>query len=92
MKIKIEHLDYTITVKDPKSYKGEKDFVAMVVPNDFYGCTLYIKRPVEKRHLSTLAHELMHVLQFVAEERDIDMSSEKEHFGYLMEWLMNQIK
>jgi len=86
MKILIPHLNYTVTVKKPRK---DMDSFAEVQPDGFDGCTLYIKRPVKDKAL--LAHELTHVLQFLCEERDIEMHKELEHMGYLMEWLMKKI-
>lgn len=90
MKILIPHLGYTVFVK-PKN--NSRNHVAWVeadpkTPNE---CTLFMNLPVKTLEIPTLAHELTHVLQFICESRHITFSEEKEHMGYLMNFLMNRV-
>lgn len=38
-----------------------------------------------------VAHEIMHVLQFMCRRRNIVMEDETEHMGYLMQYIFNEI-
>ena len=87
-KIKIQHLGYTVVVKQKDN---SQKLEAWVIKDNPYQCTLYIKQPIKKHEIPTLAHELVHVLQYIAEARHIDMMQEMEHMGYLMSFLMNEI-
>lgn len=88
MKIKIEHLNYTILVKEPD--KNDK-FHAYVVKDSDDQCTMYIHRPIKLVDTTTLAHETLHCLQFMSEVKGIDMVAEKEHMGYLLQHIMNKV-
>lgn len=87
MVIKINHLGYKILIKNPT----RKEFVAYVERDNKNQCTLYIKRPVKFKEVSTLAHEVVHILQYIAEARNLDMIQEQEHMGYLMNYIMNEV-
>lgn len=88
MKIKIPHLGYTLLVKEPQK---EVEFTAYVIRDNKSQSTLYIQTPIKSKDMATLAHELVHVLQFIARDRNIDMVDEMEHMGYLMNYLFNEI-
>lgn len=89
MKIYLPHLNYTIFVKP---FKKAPD----VMPNALTycerinnkSCNIYVSK---KNIPGDLAHELVHVLQFICIDRNIDFTSETEHMGYLMHYLMGQI-
>jgi hypothetical protein len=89
MKIYIPHLNYTITVKEPKNPPKELyNPKAWVHSEGSKGCTMYItKKPLP----SDLAHEVVHVLQFICLNRNIDFTTEQEHMGYLMQYIMGEI-
>jgi len=89
--ILIPHLHYKVFIKKPTKEKPFENAVAWVESNGFYSCTLYINQPIKQKDIPTLAHELVHVLQFIALERNIDFKLEHEHFGYLMNYMMNII-
>lgn len=91
MKIEIPHLGYTILVKDVS--KGKQDWKAWVHRDNNNQCTVFLdlknlKKPV---YFPTIAHEITHVLQFIALARDIDFMTEQEHFGYMTNYILNKI-
>lgn len=93
MKIYLPHINYTVYVKQI-NYKRLPDQIrhakAFVKRDDMYGCTLYID--LKKKTLpADLAHELVHVLQFICLDRNIDFPVEQEHMGYIMHYLMAEI-
>lgn len=88
MKILIPHIGYTVCVKQKN--KSQR-FSAWVIKDSSNQCSLYIKQPIAENEIPTLAHELVHVLQYIAESRNIDMIQEQEHMGYLMGYLMQKI-
>lgn len=90
-KIIIPHLGYTVNVKLPTKNKPLANAIAWVEYETNNECSLYIKQPIKAYQIPTLAHELIHVLQYVSEARHLHFGLEKEHFGYLMQWLMNEV-
>lgn len=90
-RILIPHLAYTVNVKEPGKNKPITNAVAWVEWDSDNECSLYIKQPIKPYQVPTLAHELVHVLQHISEARGIHFASEREHLGYLMQWLMNEV-
>jgi len=92
MKIIINHIGYVVLIKKPEQYKGAyvlKNVVAMTQRDNKNQSTIYIKKPI--KDTATLAHEIVHVLQNIADDRNISFVEEQEHFGYLMQYLMNEV-
>jgi hypothetical protein len=90
MKIKIPHLGYTVHVKDiAKTPYG--DAVSYVLRIDNKSCEVYLKKNLKRIDTPVVAHELVHVLQLICEPMNIDFDLEKEHMGYLMQYMMNEI-
>lgn len=88
MKINIPHLNYSIQV----IYKPHKESNGLPCCErvNKSKCILWI--PEKYKNLVTLiAHETMHVLQFIAEDRGIDMIREQEHMAYLMQYIMAEL-
>jgi len=92
MKIEINHLGYTVCVKDIKSFKGKhglNNILAITQSDSKNQATIYIKKPIKDQ--AQLAHEVLHVLQWICIDRNISFTEEKEHMGYIMQFLMNEI-
>lgn len=82
--ILIPHLGFLIEVRPiPKNHDAYastfiyRDKCKLVLPK---GCPA-----------SAVAHELIHVLQELCKQRNIDFKEEGEHMGYIMQWLMEEI-
>jgi len=93
IKILIPHLDYFVYVKTAKiKQPGVPEWAEAWARADETEseCTLYLdtskKIPVE-----LLAHEIMHICQFIARRRNIVMNEELENMGYIMQYLMHRI-
>ena len=90
MKIVIPHIAYTVYVKDiDKNPYGNS--IAYAWKLDENSCELFFKKNLKPKDAPTVAHELVHVLQYICEGRGIDFSSEREHMGYIMQYMMNEI-
>ena len=94
MKILIPHLGYTVYIKDKKLAKGlVKNYLVKMeacretINNN--SSIIWIKLPIKPIDVPTLAHEVIHVLQHIAKEKDIDFIKEEEHFAYLMHFILN---
>lgn len=89
MKIYIPHLHYTVNVKTfkkpPEETPNAKRYVESIDGNT---SNMYLP---EKNTPTDIAHELIHILQNICLNRNIDFSTETEHMGYLMQWLMGKI-
>lgn len=89
--IRIEHLAYTVKVRDIKKEENLNKWVMFVRKINNYECILYIPKELSIEDMPTLAHEIVHCLQYIAEARNIDMIQEQEHIGYLMCYIMNNV-
>ena len=91
MTIDLPHINYKIHVKE---YKSPPDSIpnalAYVKRNDMYSCTIFIKKG-QRKVAPDLAHELIHVMQFICLDRNIDFCTETEHMGYTMHYLLGKI-
>ena len=100
-KILIPHLGYTIFIEDiskaPKDIKEDmSDAYAFVSRDNFNTSTMYFHKDILVKkvpyHLiPTVFHETIHVLQNIALDRHIEFKLEKEHFGYLANYISNHI-
>lgn len=89
MKVYIPHLNYTVHKKTFKTAPPELPFAkAYVRKVDKNTCFIYVSEKIDP---PTLAHELIHVLQFIYEARSIDFIQEQESTGYLFGWLMGKM-
>ena len=90
MKIYLPHLHYTIFVKvftkKPPQLLHAKAYTEHTDSNT---CTLFLEKKRESP--GDVAHELIHVLQFICEDRDMIFTLEREHMAYLMHYLMGKI-
>ena len=96
IKIKIPHLKYTVFILDKskavgitKEYLKTRNACAVRVNNTT--ATVFIKMPVKQLQFPLLVHELVHVLQYIARDRDMDFIQEQEHFAYIMHYILNQV-
>lgn len=89
-KIYIPHLHYTVKVRQFKPLEDRKTAKAYVLWIDTNSCELYMdfKKPLLP---GNVAHELIHVLQNISEDRGLHFARETEHFGYLMHYLMGEV-
>lgn len=88
--IYIPHLNYTVRVREAKNApEGLVNALAWVISEGQHECTLYLEKG--KPHAGDVAHEIIHILQFICLNRNIDFKLEFEHMGYLMQWLLGQV-
>lgn len=87
----IPHLNYVVKVRQFKTPPEDcHHSLAYVQSHGQHGCTLYIDLKKSCSPMD-LAHEIVHILQFICMWRNIDFKIEQEHMGYLMQWLMGEI-
>lgn len=91
MKIYLPHLHYTIHVKQIPKRPLIENAKAYVQSHGKLACTIFLDRKAKRMDPADLAHELIHVLQFICLERNIDFTLEQEHMGYIMHFLMGKI-
>ena len=95
MKVYIPHIHYTVNLVEIKKSKGNiKNFLS-VYENateriDKNTSNIYFNLPIKRRDLSTLAHELVHVLQNICGDRNISFTREEENTAYILHFLMNE--
>lgn len=90
--INLPHLTYQVyfyTGKDiPKNCSNEGS-IAWTVKGE-NSSAVCIREKIDAQP-TLLAHEIMHVLQFLAHERNMDFLQEQEHFAYLMQFLLAEM-
>lgn len=90
-KIYLPHIHYTLHIKQiGKLPEGLSYAYAYVKRNDKNSCTLYLDQKRKVIH-ADVAHELIHVMQFICLDRNIDFCTETEHMGYIMHYLLAQL-
>lgn len=87
--IYLPHIHYKILVRPFKKDARVPNALAYTEHNKNGVCTLYL--PKGKQMPGDIAHELVHVLQFICLDRDIRFEVEQEHMGYIMHYLMGQV-
>ncbi len=91
MKIYLPHIKYTVYVKEFKTPPPQiANAQAWVRRDDMYSSTIFIKKG-EKKNTPNIAHEVVHILQFICLDRNIDFCTETEHMGYLMQYFTGEI-
>lgn len=96
MKIYLPHINYTVTIKDiDKSSKITKLFknkpFGMAEQVDMNNAILYLPKKIHTYQHTTVGHEIIHVLQYIAEDRNMNFLLEHEHFAYLFSYIFNKI-
>lgn len=86
-KIAIPHLGYTVI----HGIKKHNTFTMYCEKINNNSCAIYYPKKLSTNDLSTLAHEVVHALQYIAEARHINMINEQEHVAYLMQYILNEI-
>lgn len=84
--ISIPHLTYRVILRDAihPSWKDEHPSCERTGKGE---CVLWI--PAKFRKMATvMAHECLHAVQFMAEDRSFDMMREQEHAAYLLHYIM----
>ena len=88
-KIYLPHINYTVRIRPhktpPASIRGAG---AWVRSDDKFGCTIYLHK---NETPSSVAHELVHVLRYICQERMMDFEHEEEHMAYIMQHLMGRV-
>lgn len=93
-KIQIPHLGYTIIYGINKKEFIDRQANSVMFAentNKNMGAIIFRKQPNDA-DISTVAHEVVHVLQFICRRRNINMEDETEHMGYLMQYILNEIR
>ena len=98
--IEIPHLHATITVQDMKYLKGVE------IKGGGFTCKGEEKERHNNYHIffmdfeemkkipqnfPMIAHECLHAIQYIAEDYGIELSEEKEHGAYLLNYLLEEL-
>jgi len=52
---------------------------------------LHFRSKPKPLNFPSVAHEVVHCLQWIAKDRCIDFTKEEEHFAYMMQFILNRI-
>lgn len=91
--IPIPHLAYKIVYGvDPKEFVGRQTNSQMFTEDkDRHTAVIVFRKTPTDLEGGTVAHEIMHALQYMCRRRNICMEDELEHMGYLMQYIFNEI-
>ena len=92
MKISLDHLFYTIEVSfNSADFLNERgiECATEYVRNGYI--KLHFRSKPKNIDFPSVAHEVIHSLQWIAKDRGIDFIKEEEHFAYLMQYILNRI-
>lgn len=92
MDIKIKHLGYTVRVRPRKAHTTSPNWMLYVTERtDENTATIYANSPIKTSDIPSIVHEIIHALQFLSADRDIQFTQEQEHFAYLAQHILNEI-
>lgn len=91
--IELPHLGYKIyygVLKKEFTGRHEKS-IALAENSTKNSATILFRKKPDALDSSVVAHEIVHVLQYICRRRNIVMEDETEHMGYLMQFIFNEI-
>lgn len=90
--VEIPHLAYTINIKvDLKQFTGSQStWRAFAQHDNSYSSTIYLREKPKLEKVFLVSHEVMHCLQWMCRDRNIDMEYESEHMAYLMQYVLGR--
>lgn len=88
MTIPLPHINYKIRVRILAPQEKDSKTLAFCRRENKHLSTLYLQRWCSP---PTIAHELVHALQFICTDRLINFDAEQEHMGYIMQYAMGKI-
>lgn len=91
--VDISHLGYKVYFGVlNKEFTGRHENSKMMAENTNknVGTILFRKKPTVLES-GMVAHEIIHILQYLCRRRNIIMEDETEHMGYLMQYIFNEI-
>lgn len=92
IEIFLDHLFYRIEVSfssaDFLNQRGH-ECATEYVENGYI--KLHFREKPKDIHFPSVAHEVLHCIQFIAKDRGIDIIEEREHCAYMMQYILNRI-
>ena len=92
MNIYLDHIFYRIEV----SFKSRKflnnrgiECACEYIENGYI--KLHFRNKPKMKDFPSVAHEVVHCLQWIANDRNINFTKEEEHFAYMMQFILNRI-
>lgn len=98
--IEIPHLHATITFQDMKFLRGVEikggGFTCKGIEEERHTNYYIFFQDIEQtikdnRNYPLITHECLHALQYIAEDYSIDIAEEKEHFAYLLTYILEEL-
>lgn len=90
MKVYLPHIHYTVHIltfkKSPKELPVAKAYT--VKGADGKSCAMYLPKNVKP---GTVVHEVVHVLRYICEDKNMSFLLEEEHMAYIAQYLTNKI-
>lgn len=89
MKVYLPHINYTVFIKtfekSPKELSSAKAYTAKGA--DGKSCVMYLPKKVTP---GTVVHEVVHVLRYICEDKNMSFLLEEEHMAYIAQYITNE--
>ena len=90
--IYLDHIFYRIEIIfTSKKFLDEREMECASEYIENGHIKLHLRSKPQKQHFPSVAHEVIHCLQWIAKDRNIDFIKEEEHFAYMMQFMLNRI-
>jgi len=90
--IYLDHLFYKIEVDfNSKDFLNQRGIECATEDVENGYIKLHFRSKPKDINFSSVAHEVLHCIQFIAKHRGIDITEEKEHCAYMMQYILNRI-
>ena len=92
MNIYLDHLYYRIEVIFTSSKFLDRKGIECAceyIQNGYI--KLHLRSKPKSINFPSVAHEVIHCLQWIAKDRGMDFIREEEHFAYMMQFILNRI-
>lgn len=92
IEIYLPHLHYTIYVRlNSTVFLNRQGSECACEGIDKSSLRLHFRSKPKPHNFPSVAHEVMHAVQWICQARAIDMVREEEHCAYIMQYILNQI-
>ena len=92
VEISLDHLFYRIEVSfNSKDFLNERGIECATEYIENGHIKLHFRSKPKYIDFPSVAHEVVHCLQWIAKDRNIEFIKEEEHFAYLMQYILNRI-
>lgn len=92
----IPHLGYSVYLRDaynapPDVQNRLRSYVAVSERYSPHSLIIWVSLPLYDEDMPMFGHEIVHALEYIAEDYGIDFKKEKEHLAYLFQYIQTEL-